>query len=457
MSRASRPAPLFNMDGITMNAELKNLIDDPRFLKYHAETVKGKRFNPFDVLRYSDYEIRHSNVLAWLLQPNETHGIGDAFLRDFMTALNDGARSQGIPLVPRPSSFEAQDVVVERESYDVDITLSFRNERVVIAIENKVGEASPEHASQVMAYEERLREQRGGTYDVLQSVLLTTSPMVDVSERRFIHVSWARVHDIVQSIQATRGFDFDEGERVRAFLGHYLEIVERMAVQPGVDRHYFKTLLDDHRPILIKLLEEREQGVDGADEGMPDGFGAYRETLDRLVSDFRQEPRRLRSAVRIFLEHKGFWTSMQTSTAYSTYYLYFWNSSMEETRKSLDLPWQPRWLIIFHHREVLLQLQLDPSKEEAARPVVDRIMRFMKENPIDAFSERRNRYPMDVPWTGCLMVYKHPLMTDEVLSTTPVAEIQAVTLRRMAAFLDRDFRRIETYLKCLAFDPAPLA
>lgn len=441
----------------TMDADLKKLIDDPRFLKYHAETVKGKRFNPFDVLRYSDYEIRHSNVLAWLLQPNETHGIGDVFLRDFMAALNDGARSQGIPPVPLPSSFESQDVVVERESYDVDITLSFRNERVVIAIENKVGEASPEHASQVMAYEERLREQRGGTYDVLQSVLLTTSSMVDVSERRFIHVSWARVHDIVQSIQQHEGFDFDEGERVRAFLGHYLEIVERMAVQPGVDSHYFTTLLDDHRPILTKLLEEREQGVDDADEGMPDGFGAYSETLDQLVSDFRREPKRLRSAVRTFLEHKGFWTSVRTSTAYSTYYLYFWTPSMEETRKSLDLPWQPRWLIIFDHREVLLQLQLDPSKEDAARPVVDRIMRFMKENPIDAFSERRNRYPMDAPWTGCLMVYKHPLMTDEVLSTTPVAEIQAVTLRKMAAFLDRDFRRIETYLKCLAFDPAPSA
>ena len=65
-----------------MDADLKKLIDDPRFLKYHAETVKGKRFNPFDVLRYSDYEIRHSNVLAWLLQPNETHRIGDAFLRE---------------------------------------------------------------------------------------------------------------------------------------------------------------------------------------------------------------------------------------------------------------------------------------------------------------------------------------------------------------------------------------
>ena len=66
----------------SMDQHLRELIDDPRFLKYHAETLQGKTFNPFDVLRYSDYEIRHSNVLAWLLQPNDTHGIADAFIRD---------------------------------------------------------------------------------------------------------------------------------------------------------------------------------------------------------------------------------------------------------------------------------------------------------------------------------------------------------------------------------------
>lgn len=30
-------------------------------------------FNPFKVLRVAKYEIRHSNVLAWLFDPNENH------------------------------------------------------------------------------------------------------------------------------------------------------------------------------------------------------------------------------------------------------------------------------------------------------------------------------------------------------------------------------------------------
>ena len=36
--------------------------------------------NIFDVLKVTNAEIRHSNILAWLLDPNENHGIGDSLL-----------------------------------------------------------------------------------------------------------------------------------------------------------------------------------------------------------------------------------------------------------------------------------------------------------------------------------------------------------------------------------------
>ena len=52
-----------------MEGDLRKLIDDPRFWKYHRELLKPREFNTFDVLRYADFEIRHSNVLAWLLRP----------------------------------------------------------------------------------------------------------------------------------------------------------------------------------------------------------------------------------------------------------------------------------------------------------------------------------------------------------------------------------------------------
>lgn len=47
----------------------------------------SRKFNLFDVLKVSRNEIRHSNVLAWLLNPNENHGLGDSYIRKFVQNL----------------------------------------------------------------------------------------------------------------------------------------------------------------------------------------------------------------------------------------------------------------------------------------------------------------------------------------------------------------------------------
>ncbi len=44
-------------------------------------------FNIFGVLRIEKAEIRHSNVMAWLLDPQGSHGLGQAFLRRFLSTL----------------------------------------------------------------------------------------------------------------------------------------------------------------------------------------------------------------------------------------------------------------------------------------------------------------------------------------------------------------------------------
>ena len=40
--------------------------------------------NLFDILKITRTEIRHSNMLAWLLNPNENHGLGDSVLHGFI-------------------------------------------------------------------------------------------------------------------------------------------------------------------------------------------------------------------------------------------------------------------------------------------------------------------------------------------------------------------------------------
>lgn len=67
-----------------MNPDCLKLLYDVRFLRLMAER---KAFDPFTALRIEQYEIRHTTVLSWLLDPAATHGLGDVFLRLFLNAV----------------------------------------------------------------------------------------------------------------------------------------------------------------------------------------------------------------------------------------------------------------------------------------------------------------------------------------------------------------------------------
>ena len=70
-----------------------NLISEETLHKLEADTSfqhlsqKMQTPNSFEVLGITNAEIRHSNFLAWLLDPNGNHGMGDKFLREFVSKL----------------------------------------------------------------------------------------------------------------------------------------------------------------------------------------------------------------------------------------------------------------------------------------------------------------------------------------------------------------------------------
>ena len=67
-----------NSEKLTDEQALQNFlldIDCLDELKQWAE-----KFNIFDVLKISRTEIRHSNMLAWLFDANETQSMGDSVI-----------------------------------------------------------------------------------------------------------------------------------------------------------------------------------------------------------------------------------------------------------------------------------------------------------------------------------------------------------------------------------------
>ena len=103
-----------------------------------AQRSDGESLNVFEVLGITNTEIRHSNVLAWLMRPGGNHGLDDRVLKALIEHAGGNAPE------------DASDFRIMRESDNIDILAASNENRLTLAIENKVW--SGEHDDQLARY-----------------------------------------------------------------------------------------------------------------------------------------------------------------------------------------------------------------------------------------------------------------------------------------------------------------
>ncbi|MDE2772847.1 MAG: PD-(D/E)XK nuclease family protein [Gemmatimonadota bacterium] len=344
---------------MTRDEEFDKLVGDTGFLRYHAEYAKRREFNAFDVLRYAEYEIRHSDVMAWLLGPGETHGIGRGFLEWFL----DRARLPGKLPAKIVRGDGGQTVWVERELHNVDVTIFLESDqgRHIVAIENKPGWASPEHYDQVRGYAAVLRERYQGRE--IHNVLLSSSREGIEGEDEIAHVSWRDVHRQIETMHDAGSFG--QGE-VAAFIRQYLVAVGRLIGPEESDAGYFRKLLDNHHSLLKYMFGVL--GEEGGEQEMramvPERHAHYQDTVVRLVKDFGQEPERLRAAVRDLLSSRGIKTTITASKGR----VWWWLSWELQDAQGLGLGGTGGhiyWVVQFTLRSVVVKLQAFPGRRDS--------------------------------------------------------------------------------------------
>lgn len=111
--------------------------------------------NLFDILKISRTEIRHSNMLAWLLNPSENHGLGDSVLCGFIQYYVTNYRA--VDNVFSTLLLDCYSFTIMREWHNIDIIAVSSKEKAVLCIENKIG--SGEHDNQLDKYRKTIDEQ----------------------------------------------------------------------------------------------------------------------------------------------------------------------------------------------------------------------------------------------------------------------------------------------------------
>ncbi|MUT65225.1 PD-(D/E)XK nuclease family protein [Paenibacillus sp. NEAU-GSW1] len=111
---------------------------------------KINEFNPFSVLKVDHFEIRHSNILAWLLNPKDNHFLGDLVLKKITAEVLCGAvqianHNLQVSDILLGSLHDAE---ILREWRNIDILVVSKKNDFVFFIENKVHAGLAEHQLQ---------------------------------------------------------------------------------------------------------------------------------------------------------------------------------------------------------------------------------------------------------------------------------------------------------------------
>ena len=230
----------------------------------------------FDELGLHGDELFHSKMLAWLLNPRGSHGLGDRFLQDFLRLFH------GRPPVlaaDRPATRVAREFHLNGEGESGRLDILIRNSRAnyVCAIENKVW--AREGENQLRRYREVLaREYMDSLVDLVFLTPDGRSPEEDEERPHWISMSYRRILNLIDGL--VDGETAIQNRDVRAVLNQYAVTLRRNIV-PDVsnDIHELaKRIYRKHRRAIDLIIENKERYTPNY---RSEGYGLVRDAVRR--------------------------------------------------------------------------------------------------------------------------------------------------------------------------------
>lgn len=206
------------------------------------------RFNLFNILKIARTEIRHSNMLAWLIDPNEGHGLGDSVLRGIIHYAIENTNHLGLDVF-KTLLMDFHNFVILREWRNIDILAVSRQERFVVCIENKI--SSDEHDDQLERYREIVKSEYQG-YQVV-FLFLTPDGYDSSDSEHWQTIGYQNILDIIVAAKERTELLPD----VSLLIENYVETVRRDIVGDERLLQICNEIYAKHRRALDLIYENR--------------------------------------------------------------------------------------------------------------------------------------------------------------------------------------------------------
>jgi hypothetical protein len=216
---------------------------------------KEKYFSPglniFEAAGLYRQEIRHSNVLAFLLRPQEKHGLGDAFLKRMIQKALDNSSGDSPVSALTIALSDFSDALVHREWRNIDLVVESPSNKLILAIENKIG--SSEGAGQLSKYESSVRSEFP-SYGRLYCYL--TEDGDPASNELWSPISYSNVVDALQEAKDHHSSNLTTEARI--VIDHYIDVIRRNIVPDQALIDQCRKLYNLHRDALDLIIRYGE-------------------------------------------------------------------------------------------------------------------------------------------------------------------------------------------------------
>lgn len=189
------------------------------------DTIRShlSRFNPIKTMGMERMEIRHSAILGWLLDPQETHGFGDRFLRAFLA---ESLRSNDFDSGPTAldlSQADLMDAEIRREWRHIDLLVISRNNGWIFVIENKYD--SGQHSDQLTRYMDAVTDLLldGSELHHARGIYLSLNED-ELDDPRYVPIQYSELCVLIE--QSILGGQQPLKPEIETFIKHYLEVIK---------------------------------------------------------------------------------------------------------------------------------------------------------------------------------------------------------------------------------------
>ena len=237
------------------------LVNDADFQKLESEF---STFCPFEAMGVVGAEIRHSNFLAYMLNPFRPHGFGTAVLEAFIGGT-----------LPKHSelAWGLDDAEVRREWRNIDLLILLPKARRIIAVELKID--ASQSADQLQRYRHTVEahwpKSAGWEYDF---VFLTKNDEVPHDD------TWIsfRLRDLVMHLDRVAGSSSPDCAQGREALRSYIKMMRRHHVGDEALEEAAQRLWTKHGEALEFLMDRRPDPLSAV-------FTSFRENLKGFIAD----------------------------------------------------------------------------------------------------------------------------------------------------------------------------